>query len=1010
MNPNTDTSPVPPAPPAETPPNRPLLTKRFHSAYITALILILLGAGAFVAFRKTKKFGAPSGPQAFSVLTINPYGGVVEPGTEVRITFNYPVDLTSAEKSVEFHPFVPGSFAYGASEMEIVFKPQGGFIPGSQVKVLVKQGLKAKTGQILAKDYAGFFSIALAENAIVFMANGMSLKFMSFDRENLSPIAVVWGKDVKNPKVKIYKAADAQSLLGSLAQDTAAGYGYNQPYVEKPVDFSKLTLIKEIDSLRENNQLELPKNEPGLYLLAGFEGQNFRSTAWAAVNDIGIHFKQDDQKIYLAAQNLQTGEPENGIKAHFFKIAQTGPEELQKANLDGIQTYNFSYPKTVDVIVAQKGLDILIIPVALPNSQAEIRVWENLEEKYTIFVYTDKPIYRPGDTVKFRGLVRRDRDARFALPPIGTKVKMDGNSFAAYGYFNPGRDTFKLETQTREGGVFYSEYLLPEDFAQGNVSLYARVEVEGQPAYASVAYAYFDVQKFHKAEFELKVSLAQSAYVRGDILKAAISAKNFKGQPLSGQTLSYAVYTRPFLETEKAVFNEAFNLNIWGGMCGGGFSPWENYYGEEYFKPVEIQLDAQGRAEISLPLTQPIREAYFQQGSQELTVVAEKLDAAGNKIVAASTAKVHAGEFNIFLRPGSRLVGQAGKISAIFYAETSNGNEVADAEFDYALIKEKYDQTGRRSEERLFSGKTRTNTQGLGFIETLYPQDQLTPGSGVALEIAGLDRRGNKIFATQYYYPPSPYTAYERPLILNVKSEESNLMPGETASLEIESPAEITALVSFERGRVYQPAWLKLNAGMNKFEFVVNDEFMPSITPTFSFFYQGRFYLEGLTLNVPALKKILNVQIIPDKTRYQPGETAFLTIVTEDTSGKGVPAQVGVGIVDKAVLALRKSAVQPLHSSFWFFRPRRTNASSSLTPIGSFGDGKGGGGGDGAGGLLMKDVDTLFWQPNLSTDANGLLLLQVPVGSAETSWQALVYASTLNTDLGQAGSEFVVAR
>src|SRR5438132_11593709 len=34
-------------------------------------------------------------------------------------------------------------------------------------------------------------------------------------------------------------------------------------------------------------------------------------------------------------------------------------------------------------------------------------------------VYTDRPIYRPGETVQWKGVVRSDDDAQYSLPPSG---------------------------------------------------------------------------------------------------------------------------------------------------------------------------------------------------------------------------------------------------------------------------------------------------------------------------------------------------------------------------------------------------------------------------------------------------------------------------------------------------------------------------------------------------------------------------------------------------------------
>jgi len=47
--------------------------------------------------------------------------------------------------------------------------------------------------------------------------------------------------------------------------------------------------------------------------------------------------------------------------------------------------------------------------------------------KYAAYIYTERPIYRPGQTVYFKAIVRRDDDAVLSLlPPSRTKYSISG--------------------------------------------------------------------------------------------------------------------------------------------------------------------------------------------------------------------------------------------------------------------------------------------------------------------------------------------------------------------------------------------------------------------------------------------------------------------------------------------------------------------------------------------------------------------------------------------------------
>jgi len=68
---------------------------------------------------------------------------------------------------------------------------------------------------------------------------------------------------------------------------------------------------------------------------------------------------------------------------------------------------------------------------------------------------------------------------------------------------------------------------------------------------------------------------------------------------------------------------------------------------------------------------------------------------------------------------------------------------------------------------------------------------------------------------------------------------------------------------------------------------------------------KGELTAANLTLRVPPKHRRLQVILAPDKERYQPTETATYTITTRDAQGRGVPAEVGLGVVDAGVYEVR---------------------------------------------------------------------------------------------------------
>ena len=399
--------------------------------------------------------------------------------------------------------------------------------------------------------------------------------------------------------------------------------------------------------------------------------------------------------------------------------------------------------------------------------------------------------------------------------------------------------------------------------------------------------------------------------------------------------------------------------------------------------------------------------------SQTITLVASKTDKNNNKIVSAIKTIVHASDINVFFAPSASNYKSGETVVAPFYAETLTGAKIVNQDLKYSFTAISYG-SGNPKEEVIREGVVKTDANGAGIVTFTVPSDITASGRYINLEAT--DSRGNKSRAQKYIYLMTQsseqsdyYPDQSNETQLKIISPKNSFIVGDTIVLNVDSPLEVDVLMTLERGRVYSPQSVHLVKGKNTINIPVDVRLSPSITAVFTFFNNGKYYSEGLSLNIPAMHKVLSMNIIPNKTRYVPGETAEIRITTNDNNGNPVRADVSLGVVDKAIYALRKNATPPVHSTLYAYRSRQTNASSSLSRVGVYdygGRGGGGGGGEGGDGKL---VDTLYWNPEIRTNADGWAALQVPLGDTQTTWKALSIGSTAESQVGQADTEFVVA-
>ncbi len=185
--------------------------------------------------------------------------------------------------------------------------------------------------------------------------------------------------------------------------------------------------------------------------------------------------------------------------------------------------------------------------------------------------YTDRPIYRPGQTVYWKGIVRLIEADAYKLPPEGLTVQV---------LIRDGRGTvlFDQELPLNEHGTVFGELPLAEEAVTGYYSLEARLPLEtGQEIYGGAS---FQVAEYRKPEFQIQVTTDQPEYVQGDTISVTLEARYFSGEPLADAPVIWSLLAEPYFFSWKdapkgryfrfdPVLEEDLGFNPFGGYYGG---------------------------------------------------------------------------------------------------------------------------------------------------------------------------------------------------------------------------------------------------------------------------------------------------------------------------------------------------------------------------------------------------------------------------------------------------------
>ena len=156
-----------------------------------------------------------------------------------------------------------------------------------------------------------------------------------------------------------------------------------------------------------------------------------------------------------------------------------------------------------------------------------------IEDKVSILLTTEKPIYQPGQTIHVRALAL-DRSAHEAAANRKLTFEVEDSR---------GNKVFKKTTQTDKFGIASAEFALADEVNLGTYHLRALMG-ESEVAPANSAEIALNVERYVLPKFKVAVELAgkekktKRGYRPGDHVKGTVRANYFFGKPVDGAEIS----------------------------------------------------------------------------------------------------------------------------------------------------------------------------------------------------------------------------------------------------------------------------------------------------------------------------------------------------------------------------------------------------------------------------------------------------------------------------------------
>ncbi|GAB4151888.1 MAG: alpha-2-macroglobulin family protein [Candidatus Promineifilaceae bacterium] len=634
----------------------------------------------------------------------------------------------------------------------------------------------------------------------------------------------------------------------------------------------------------------------------------------------------------------------------------------------------------------------------------------------TAYVYTDRPIYRPGQVVSFKGVVRLNDDLDYSLPAFET-VQVNISSYNG--------TVFDEAVPLSEFGSFAAQITLDQEAVLGGYG----INVIAGDRY--IGGGYFNVAEYRKPTFQVNVSSDPAETLAGETIAVTVDAQFFSGGAVVNGAVSWAVLATDY------VFQPG------GALSRFSFVNDERDSGSTFdffYQPQEViasgagQTDAAGRFTVQIPA-----ELGEETGSQSFIIEATVEDIAGNAVSGRTTAVVHQGLVYAGIRPTS-YVGEAGEeftfeVVAVDWDANPIPNQVVSVE----IVERRWYSVQEENEQGETIWRTTVEEIPVASFPTVTvnasgrAEVPFTPAQGGVYRavVTARDNQGNETVASAYaWIAGEEYVSWRR---VNDHSFElvmdaGSYQPGDTAEILIASPfqGEASALVTVERGHIKQYEVLRLSGNSTIYRLPVTGDMAPNVFVTVVVIKgvdetnpTPDFKVGMAQFTVEREEQELDVQITPDRDTLGPGDTVNFTVRVSDYQEQPVEAELSLALVDLAALSLADRTDLPILDYFYATRWLSVNTALLLTRIvDAFNQEledqiKGGGGGGGDLGVLairQEFPDTAYWQGQLETGPDGEATVSITLPDNLTTWRMDARAVTQETLVGEATVDIVTTR
>lgn len=761
--------------------------------------------------------------------------------------------------------------------------------------------------------------------------------------------------------VKAYLKSNPESLDWQKANIGNIGYQIAEKNMAKYLgeEVAKWELDLEPRKAHWDRRIDIttPLQTAGAYFVEAAlkDGNKVGCIVW--ITDTAIVSKQGTNEQQYFVVDAKTGAPVAKANMEFFGYTQQYLDNKQRTGrrYANILTRNFAeFTDASGQLFAdakllrdtQQNYQWLITATTEDGRFAHLgfqNVWFGGKDQQEwaqrkIHLITDRPVYRPGQEVKWKAWARL---AKYDSPEDKSEF---GDTAFTVRIWNPKNEkVFEKDMTTDKWGGLAEVLKLEEGTTLGVYRF------EFHHGLGFQQQGTFRVEEYKKPEFEVKVDAPADPVMLGEKVTAKLSANYYFGAPVVNAKVKYKVQ-------RSAHSARWYPYRAWDWFYGPGY--WWFGYDYDWYPgfrvwgcrapiwwwwpqqsdPPELVMESEGRigADGKLEITIDTALAKELHGDEDhrYEISVEVTDESRRTILGSGQVLVARKPFSVttWADRGHYEVGNPIEIGVRAMTLDQKGVKGTGRA---SLLKLSYNEKGEPQEKEVIGQDITTDDDGMAKVKFSATEAGQYRLSAKIKDAKGREQEGGVFFVIRGGANDGRDYRFAQ---IELVPEKAEYAPGEDVKLLINTERADSTVFFYIKpsaGIAPRPQIIKLTGKSSTQTIKVAQGDMPNFFVEAFTVSDGKVHSAMREIAVPPAKRVLNMELAANAERYKPRDTAKVKIKLTDTDGKPFVGSTVITVYDKSLEYISGGSNVPKIADY-FWKWRRHHNANQASNLGGF--------------------------------------------------------------------------